>query len=348
MPGPPADRLADQLLDLQVEFVVAELTGERLTALVTGAVDDFFEWAATRRLDEVVDGEALKLSGRWLIDVLSTSPLVGEVAVALAAGIYDQPAGGERRLGEVVDRGTVAALVDAVLALGRLHDRAMDRMADSPMVGLVANRFLTVLVGDLLQPNRQLAQRVPGMSSLFSLGLGAAAKVRSATVDPFLGDGAGRGGQFAVRRTNEAVRELLHDPHLARAAMELWDMHAGEPVTGLRAYLSAAEVSELVTLVVEIVASAGTTQFAADTLDACVDAVLDEFGGTDVATLVDELGVAREDLVDLLVRHGTTLIEGARDRGELDGLIRPRLAPFFASPEVRALLDRAGRPARRR
>lgn len=337
-----AQTLADQLLDLQVEFVIAELTGARFAEAVSRDVDELLQLAATRTVAEAVDGEQLKATARRLGEALSASELLADGVVAAAEAIYDLPAG--QLLGEVIDRDAVEALVGALLTMSRLHDRAMDRMADSPLAGAVASHFVTKIVGDFLQQNRQLAEKVPGVSSLFSIGLGAANKVRSATVDQLLGDAAGKSGQFAMRRTNGALRDLIKDAPLAGAAMEFWDMHAEEPISQLRAYLSAAELSEMATLIGEMLMTAGGTEYAGDVLDACIDAFLERHGSDDVASLLAGLGIERDDLVDVVLRHATPLIESAHARGELDALIRVRLAPFYASPRVRALLDDAAPP----
>jgi hypothetical protein len=342
--------LADRLLDLHVEFVVAALTGPGFADSVARDVDDFLRFAATRTVAEVVDAPQLKVTARRLAEVLSGSALVADLTLRTADAVYEMPASSEHLLGEVVDRDAVEALVGAVLAMTRPRDRAMDRMAESPLVGAVAARFLTTIAGDFLQQNRQLAEKVPGVSSLFSLGLGAASKVRSATIDQLLGDATGKGGQFAVRRTNAAIRDLIREAPLRGAVMEVWDMHAHEPISELRAYLTEAELRELVTLIRDIVMTSGATDFAGDVLDACIDAFIETHGSDDIASLLSGLGVERDDLVSVLVRHGTPILEAAHASGELDALIRARLEPFYASPHVRALLDGGTprpRPSRR-
>jgi hypothetical protein len=336
-----AKDLAGQLLDLQVEFVIAELSGPRFAEVVARDVDDLFRIASTLTMTDVIDVPGLKASARRLGEALSNSDFVADVAVATADAIYEMPASSAHLLGEVVDREAVEALIGAVLAMSRMHDRAMDRMAESPIVAAVAGQFVTKIVGDFLQQNRQMAERVPGVSSLFSIGLGAASKVRSATVDQFLGDAAGKSGQFAIRRTNGAIRDLIRDAPLTGAAIEVWDMHASEPISELRAYLSSEELRELVTLIRDIVMTAGGTEFAGDVLDACIDSFIETHASDDIASLLTGLGIERDELVSEIVRHGTPIIAAAYARGELDTLIRARLEPFYAAPQVQALLDDA-------
>jgi hypothetical protein len=330
---------ADRLLDAQVEFVLGELTGKRLTQVIARDVDDLLDLAAHLTAGDVLDADVVKQVLRRIVERVGGSTLLQDIVTALSDAIYDLSASENYRLGEVVDREPVEALVVKVLQMQTLHDRALDRMAESPLVASVATRFVTKIVSDFLQQNRQMAERLPGAKSLISLGMGAASKVRSATVDQFLGDAAGKSTQFAIRRTNSALRDLIRDAPLQGAAMEIWDLHADEPISDLREYLSKQELRELVVLVLELVTSARSGDYAGELVDECVDVFFAEYGARDLASLLPELGITRDDLVDDLREVLPPLIEAARADGRLDALVRARLKPFFASKQVQAILS---------
>jgi hypothetical protein len=330
--------VARRLLDAQVEFVSAELTGKRLAHVIARDVDDLLGLAGKLTLADVVDAEQLKGAARRLVERIGASPLLDDVVLALADAVYDLSAGDEYTLGDVVERDPVEALVAKVLSMHTLQDRALDRMAESPLVAAIASRFVTKIVGDFVQQNRERAERVPGMSSLLSFGTSAASKVRSATVDSFLGDAAGRGTQFAVRRTNSAMRDLMRDAPVQGAAMEIWELHAEEPIGNLREYLSKQELRDLVVLVRDLVLSAQSSEYTGALLDECVDVVFERYGSRHLASLLPELGLSRDDLVDEARRFVPPILAAARATGKLDALIRARLKPFFTSKRVLALL----------
>lgn len=336
---------ADRLLDAQVEFVLGELTGKRLTQVIARDIDDLLDLGATLTVADVLDADVVKQVLRRFVERVGGSTLLHDLVTALSDAVYDLSASADYRLGEVVDREPVEALVVKVLSMQTLHDRALDRMAESPLVASVATRFVTKIVGDFLQQNRQMAERLPGAKSLISLGMGAASKVRSATVDQFIGDAAGKSTQYAIRRTNSALRDLIREAPLRGAAMEIWDLHADEPISDLREYLSKDELRELVVLVLELLASARSGEYAGELVDECVDVFFAEYGGRDLASLLPELGITRDDLVDDLRDVLPPIIEAARADGRLDALVRARLKPFFASKQVQAVLSGAEQPA---
>lgn len=57
-----------------------------------------------------------------------------------------------------------------------------------------------------------------------------------------------------------------------------------------------------------------------------------------MTTLIEELDLTRDQLVEHAVAVVPGALRAAHAGGELDGVVRERLAPFFASPEVASIL----------
>ncbi len=341
VPEPAPAELADRLLDAQIEFVLGELSGARLVEHIACDVDDVLAVAATLIVAEIVDVEQVKVTLRKLLALIAGSPLVADLVAPLSDAIYDLTASDDFRLGEVIDRDSVSALVTKLLSLRTFHERVLERTTESPLVATVASKFVTKIIADFVQQNRARAEKLPGMSSLLSLGVGAASKVRSATdrhVDQFLGDAAGKGAQYALRRTNKVLLELIDEAPLHDAALEVWDLHADEPISGLREYLTKKDLRELAAIVHELVVDTRDTEYTGHVLDACVEVFFARYGKWDVTALLSELGIGRDDLVEELTAFAPPIIEAAKTDGVLAAQLRKRLEPFFHSAAVTALL----------
>ncbi|WP_200800239.1 hypothetical protein [Jatrophihabitans endophyticus] len=330
--------VAARLLDAQVDWIVGELTGPQLADLLAHDVDDLLRIGTSVPFGALVERESLKRVVRRSVSASGDSALVTAMVDAIADAVYALPAADEHGLGTVIPREHVDALITKLLAMRQLHDQAMDRMAQSPAVADIAQRFVGQLVNDIVTQNREKVERLPGAKSMMSLGLGAAKRVRAATADTFIGEAAGRGAQFAVKRTNAVTRDLLRDAPLREAALEVWDLQAAETIGALREYASAADVREIAQLVRAIIADARDTEYAAALLDACVDAIFDAYGDTDVTTLLGDLGLGRPELLFAVQQVAPRLLTTLHEHGQLDGIVRSRLAPFFAGDAVRAIL----------
>ncbi|MBE7186909.1 hypothetical protein [Jatrophihabitans endophyticus] len=345
-----ADDLARQLLEAQTAWVVAELTGPRLDDLLAHDVADLMALAGELTLAEVADPAQVKTSARRLAALVIGSEALAGLVPAVADAVHDAPAADEHLLGDVVGREHVDALVARALELHRLEDRVMERLAESPLVATIAQRYVTKLVGDFLQANREQAEKLPGVSTMFSVGLGAASRVRGAAdkrLGGLLGDAQNRSTQFAIKRSNGALREILRDAPVHDAAMELWDLQAAEPVAALREYLTAADLRDLLSIVHAAVVDASGHEYVGALIDAGVDVVFERWGSTDLAAVLADLGLTADVLLDDLRRFAPPLLEAAARDGRLAELVRTRLAPFFELESTRALLDGATPPRAR-
>ena len=179
--------MADRLLDAQVAYLLAELDDERIEQTVAGAIDDALAVAATVTLAEVAGRRVAARDRRARGARRRFDPGPRRAGRRDADAVYDNE--GDYPLGETVDRDPVDALVAHVIGMRRLQDRALDRFSESPLVGVVASRFVTTILSDFVAQNRQRAEKLPGMGSLLSLGQSAASRMPGKNL---LGDAAGR------------------------------------------------------------------------------------------------------------------------------------------------------------
>src|SRR6187431_3367658 len=97
-----ARKLADRLLDAQVEFVLAELSGDRLLEVVERDVRDALRIAEHVSLAELLDPEQVSATVLTVIDLVGGSVLPGDLARALASGLYGLEASEQYRLADVI------------------------------------------------------------------------------------------------------------------------------------------------------------------------------------------------------------------------------------------------------
>ena len=332
---------AQRLLDAQVAWLIDRITGPDLPALIERDVDDLLGLGARVRLDELIRPDDVKRIARQLAADVPPSTAASTLVEKAADVAYDGPAE-SFTLAELVDREHVERLVNEVLGSTDLIERALDGIADSPLAAGLGARFVGRIVNDVLQANRAVAEKIPGVGSLVSFGASAAGKVMGAAdkqFEQFLGDTAGKGAAFAMRRLNRIVIETLKDPATRRAVLQVFDMYADEPVPRLAEIAERRDARRIAALLQDMVITGADAEPVLALIDALIDGFFEVYGEHPPATLLEELGITRDDLVE----HATTIVPGvlaaARESGELDRIIRERLAPFYESPEVLAILE---------
>jgi hypothetical protein len=332
--------LADQLIDAQVTYVLEQLGGTELERTLAEAVDDLLAIGGSLQLEEVLDPEHVKAVVRRLLASVPASTGASEIVDIATEVVYAGPAT-PFALGELVVREQVEALLDEILGLAPLVERALEQLTDSPLVGMVASRFMGRIVGEVLAANKAVADKVPGLGSLVSFGTSAASRVKGVADKQFealLGDTAGKGAAFAVRRLNKIIIDTIQDPATREAVLQVWDLAAEEPVGGLGHHVERDALSRIVYAAQSVVATAAGTEQAAALVDAYVDGFFARYGALPVTTLLDELEVDRDALVADLRAAAPRAVEAARASGALERIIRARVEPFYRSPAVVALL----------
>ncbi|NKY87459.1 hypothetical protein [Nocardia veterana] len=338
-----AQDIAAKLLDAQVDYLLAEVTGDRFAEVVARDVDDVLAVADTIVFRDVVSVDDARQTVHTVVNRIGGSPVLQDSVAVFADAIYDNIAeNNDYTLGDVVDREPVEALLEKIFGMHQAQERILERLTESPLVATAASKFVDKLIDDFMESNRQMASKVPGVGSLVSFGTNAAKSARraaeKASSGTFIGDMAGKGAMFALKRTNNAIREMLRDAPVHGAAMEFWDLHAGEPVSGLRDYLTQADLRELALLVHRIVVTTRDKEYVGVLLDECVDVFFAKYGDHTLGALLPELGLSADDIRTEILRYGPAVVEAAKRNGVLAKLIRERLEPFYTSEPVLAIL----------
>lgn len=328
------------MLDAQVAFHLERWGDDHLSATVATLVDDLLSAGGRHQIEDLIDREAVKLIVVRAMESMPASAAVSGILELVTAVVVEGPAE-PFPLGELVDRDQVEALLDSVLALHPVLERLMEALADVPLVGTAASRFMGRIVHEVVQANKAVADKVPGLGSLVSFGTNAASRVMGAADRQFeglIGDTMDKGGAFAVRRLNRVVIETLIDPTTRFAVLQTWDLLAREQVVGLSHHATQEQISDLADALQDVAITALATDHAAHLAEVTVDGFFDDFGGYAPTELLDQLDLTREDLIADLVRLATPFVVVLRESGELERLLRAHLEPFFTSAEVTRLL----------
>ncbi|MFE6925168.1 hypothetical protein ACFVAV_29405 [Nocardia sp. NPDC057663] len=334
-----ARQIAERLLDAQVDFLLAEVTGDRFAEVIARDVAAVLAVGDTIVFGDVVSLEQGEQTVATVFDRIGGSPVIADTVGIFSDAIYDHIASNtEYTLGDVVDREPVEALLEKIFGMHQAQERILDRLTESPLVATVAARFVDKLIGDFMQANRERAEKIPGVSSLMSLGQSAANRAKKVADSTFVGDLAGKGALFALKRTNNAIRDMLRDAPVHSAAMEFWDLHADEPVAGLREYLTQKDLNELVQICYEIAVTTREKEYFGMLVRECVEVFYARYSKHTLSAMLPELGLTADDIGAEILRYGPAVIESAKRNGVLAGLIRERLEPFFFSEQVLGIL----------
>src|SRR5690349_11751271 len=336
----PSPDVAQRLLDAQIAWLVGQLTGPDLPGLLAQDVDALLAAGSRITVGELVTADEIKPIARLIAATVPASTAASTLVETAADVLYDGPAD-RFTLADLIDREHVASLADEALGNVELVEKLLDDLTKSPLVATLASRFVGRIVNDVVQMNQAVADKIPGVGSLVSFGTKAAGQVLGAadkSLQQVLGDTAGKGAGFAMRRLNKVVVETLKDPTTRDAVLEVYDLYADEPVARLRDIGTREDVQRVAGLVQDIVIAGAPTDPVSALLDALIDGFFRVYGDTPASELITDLGLTRDDLVEHAVAVVPGLLANAHAKGELEPVLRERLEPFFHSAAVAAIL----------
>ena len=344
VPTTDAAKLAERLLDAQVAFHLDRLSGDELPVTAARVAEGLLDAAGQHQIADLIDASVVKdVVTRALTDVPGSPAVAG--FVELAREVVQAGPAEPFPLADVIDRDQVERLLDEALELTPVLERGLERLTASPLVGAAATRFMGRIVGEALAANQAVADKVPGLGSLMSLGTRAAAGVVGAAdkqLDGLLADTAGKGGTLAVRRLNRIIVDTLRDPITRDAVLQVWDLVAAEPLRGVGDEASAEQVAGVVDAARDLVVATLADPHVVALGHAVVDQFFASFGGYTPSELLVELDLDRADLVDDVVRFAPGVVGTLVESGDLERLLRAELAPFYGSEVVAGLLAADG------
>lgn len=328
--------LAERLLDAQVAWLVGRLTGDELPGMVERDLRALLDLESRIALADLVDAERAKRIVREALATVPPSTGASTIVTMVADVVYDGPEA-SYTLGEVVSREDVERIAEAALSRTDLVARVLDDISASPLASTLASRFVGRLVGEVLQSNRAAAEKIPGLGALVALGVGAAGVVAGAA-DKQIEGMLGMGATFATRRLNRVLVETLKDPAARAAVLEVYDLYAERPIPHLRDAAKREDVHRAAGLLQDIAISGATSEPVLALADALVDAFWRIYGDDPATAFATDLGLDRDALVGQATSMARVAVAVAHDNGDLERLVRERLAPFYESAEVSSIL----------
>lgn len=334
--------VAGRLLDAQVAWWCGQLTGADLPDRIAREVDDLLAIGSGLAVGDLVTPAEVKRTARVLLRQVPPSTAASTLVVKAAEIASDGPAEAFA-VSDLIDRENVEGLVDEALALTDAVAVVLDRIAESPLAATLAARFVGRIVNDVVQANRAVAEKIPGVGSLVSFGASAAGKMIGAAdrqLEPLLGSTAGKGATFAMRRLNKVIIETLKDPTARDAVLQVFDLYGDEPLHRPDGLGGREDTRRVAGLLQDIVIAGAPTGPVLALVDALIDGFFEVYGELPVTELIEDLDLTRDDLVEHAVAVVPRVLAAADRADALEPLLRRRLEPFFASPEVAAILER--------
>lgn len=336
----PLSLRAEALLEAQVEFTMARLEGEALTALVADLVDSALEVAGQLKLGESVDVAAVKASACTYAADIELGGGLPELVAEIAADLHAHPIHARTRFEDLMPEPQFRDWLDQLLELKTLRERLLRGGVSSPIYAEFVSDLLYHGIRGYLTES-PVARSIPGARSALALGkalLDKASPGLEASLEENLRKYIARSVSGVTRRSAEFLLKTLDDETLREAALDAWSRIKPIRIGELRDDLSSEELESLFVTGYEYWRVLRRTDYYRVLIEAGIDRFFQRYGKRTLAALLEDIGITREMMIEEGLRYAPRALQLLKKKKLLAPLIRRQLEPFYHSAAASRLL----------
>ncbi|WP_229675799.1 hypothetical protein [Hoyosella rhizosphaerae] len=343
MATPDDDRTptsADKMLAAFTSYITEKLTGDNFVELIHSEVDYALASAAQLTLGEVITCEqvtdvALKYASEWRI-----KGAIPELAGEIATRVYKRTVNeADEQIADVVDDHHFADFAEKLTSLPAFR-HLVEGIYESPLTANWVAWFMYRFAIDTLRHQRDVARRIPGLSSLVDISGRIGSRVAPGVSDAAelrFREFTERAAHYLISQRKSADGTVDHEP-IVDAALEMWDEHSHDPVKSLIATISTDDIEDFLILGFEFWRDFRRTSYFRQIVSEGVGYFFEKYSDATLAEILDEVGVTRDDMIEEALRFAPRVLEVTIDNGMLRNLIERHFAPFLEQDEVARLL----------
>lgn len=332
--------LAEALLEAHVQFVLEDLEGEGLQALIEDILDHALADAAKLKLNDVTTRQQIKDTACTYAAELELGGGIPELVGDIGRALHAHPGLGETRLGDVLSDRRFKEFIDLGLEQKALRAMIIRGVVASPLYGRLASELLYNGIRGYLAQNA-LTDNIPGARSMMKLGkavLSRAASGLEASVEESLKGYIGRSIGGVSQRSAELLLTKEGDEILRDGVLASWKQLKHLKVGELRRHIGERELEEFFVAGYEYWHELRAAPIYMQLIETGIDVFFDKYGKATLRELLDDLGIGRDLMLAEAMRHAPHAIQALKKKKLLEPTARRLLGRFYHSGAVEQVL----------
>lgn len=333
---------ATRLLDAHIAYVLEQLQGPALEALLGREIDEAFADARRLTLAEAVTPHMIKATARTYAVDIELSGAIPELIGDIGRALYAHPVHGHTRLRDLLPDSLFDEFLEKFLEMDDLHAWIAHEAIANPVYTALATDVVIEGIRGYLQHNRSRARRIPGMRQAGALGanlLRGALPMLEEAVEENLRAYLQRSIGSLLKGSEDVMLGLFDREQVRLLITEAWEAVRDRRVADFQEGVSSLDIEEIFVIGYELWRSVRHTPFYGSLIDAGVDAFFDKYGDASLREILDEMGVTRDIALREGMRYAPHVLDVLRQRDMLEPIVRRHLEGFYNSAAVADILD---------
>lgn len=336
-----ASDTARALLDAHVAWTLARLEGPELEAEIARLIDQTLDDMSRLKLKSVVSPKAIHQTVRKYAVEMPLGGAVPELVGDIARAIYHHQVHAQTTLSDLMPDKTFEEFLDKILEMKALRETLVQASVDSPIFSDLITELLATTLRDYAATTERMADRIPGAKSALKFGKAMAARSRpelGAKLEENLRGFVNRSTQASLKASNRFLLEAFESDEFREIVRDIWQANKHHSIADIRDFAGSLDIEELFVIGYEYWRVLRKTPFFTAVVNAGIDEFFAKYGDQDLASIIAEIGVTREMMLDDGLRFAPPLIKALKKHKLLEPLLRRQLEGFYQSPVVQEIL----------
>ena len=338
-----SQKLAQQLLELHIQHELAAFNPDKLINWARNESSSLFEWLQTTQLTQFVTAKQIKTVIKTNVVEDDVPGAIAEIAGEAATSLFTSAKHKKTALKDIVSRAEYESFVDKLIELEEQRKQGLDKIIDLPLYGDLISGVVYQAITRYIYESNILSKKVPGVSSMLKMSKNvlnkAAPKLGSGiedSVKSYITDSL----EFILDESKSFLNESVTDEQLKASALDLWDMLEDKTLGEFQQGMDSIDLSEFVVLGYEFWKHFRKSKYFKHAYETIVDYFFDKYGSVEFSILLDDFMITPERVMKEVELFAPLVLNTLIDSGQLEGLIRRRLADFYESKAALACINK--------
>ena len=337
----PANKKAQALLDAHVAWIISRLEGPAFAEEVGQRLDLLLADGRKLKFKDVAKNTQIHATvKKYAVDMElggNMPTLVGDICRVL----YDHPTLTNIKLEQLVPDRVLNEVIDKLMEMKELREVLVSEAVSNPVFSGLIAELLYGALRDYAAETTELAGRVPGAKSAMKLGMAMVSRSRPELAGAFedrLKSFVHKQSAKSLKASEKFLLDVFQRDEFRDMVLDLWEENRGRTLGSYRNLVSRLDVEELFVMIYEYWKYLRHTDVFRDVVNAGIDTVFEKFGDYDLTTLLQDIGLTREMMLDDALRFAPPVIKVLKRKKLLAPLLRQQLAGFYESDEALKIL----------
>ena len=325
------------LLEAHVKYELNQLKDANLQKLVESELSYLLESSAKVNLNTWVPAQTIK---DLIKEHVVENPIPGsiaDIAGKMSSSIFNSDFHKKTTLKAIISRQQFEEFIDKAIELKEQRNNGLDKLIDLPIYTDLISGILFQSITHYIYDNNLFSKNIPGMSSLLKVGKSFMDKTA-----PKLGSGIedsvrtyiANSLELIITESKAFLANSVTDEQLKDSAITLWENLENKSFSDFQKGMDSLDLSEFVVLGYEFWLRFRKTEFFKQSYELIVDYFFNKYGDSELSVLFDDFMLTPERMKEEAERFSPQILSVLKDSGQLEGMIRRRLASFYTSSEA--------------